>query len=400
MNADQIRTALTRQKIETPSWGYGNSGTRFKTFAAPGAARTVWEKLDDAAEVQRLTGIAPSVALHIPWDEVEDYAELRRYAEERGLTLGAINPNVFQEDVYKLGSVTSPFEEVREQAIGHLLDCVEIMRQTGSRDLALWFADGTNYAGQDDLRTRKRHMRTALKRVHDALPDGARMLVEYKLFEPAFYATDLFDWGAAYAHCLAVGEKAQVLVDLGHHAQGVNIEQIVAFLLDEGRLGGFHFNARRYADDDLIVGTTNPFELFAIYAELVAAEQSSDDLTRTTAQNVAYMIDQSHNIEPKVEAMLQSVLNCQEAYAKALLIDRDLLREAQAAGDVLAAHRVLADAFRTDVRPLLAEVREEMGVPADPIRAHRESGYQQKVAQERGTTAGGGGYPVKEKVMR
>lgn len=399
MNIDQAKAALKGQRIETPSWGYGNSGTRFKTFAAPGAARTVWEKLDDAAEVQRLTGIAPSVALHIPWDEVEDYGELRRYAEERGLTLGAINPNVFQEDVYKLGSVTSPFEEVREQAIGHLLDCVEVMRQTGSRDLSLWFADGTNYPGQDDLRTRKRHLRAALKRIHDALPDGARMLVEYKLFEPAFYYTDLFDWGAAYAHCLAIGEKAQVLVDLGHHAQGVNIEGIVAFLLDEGRLGGFHFNARRYADDDLIVGTTNPFELFAIYAELVAAEQSSDDLTRTTAQNVAYMIDQSHNIEPKVEAMLYSVLNCQEAYAKALLIDRDLLREAQAAGDVLGAHRVLADAFRTDVRPLLAEVREEMGVPQDPIRAHRESGYGQKVAQERGTAAGGGGYPVKEKVL-
>lgn len=399
MNIDQVKAALKGQRIETPSWGYGNSGTRFKTFAAPGAARTVWEKLDDAAEVQRLTGIAPSVALHIPWDEVEDYGELRRYAEERGLTLGAINPNVFQEDVYKLGSVTSPFEEVREQAIGHLLDCVEVMRQTGSRDLSLWFADGTNYPGQDDLRTRKRHLRAALKRIHDALPDGARMLVEYKLFEPAFYYTDLFDWGAAYAHCLAIGEKAQVLVDLGHHAQGVNIEGIVAFLLDEGRLGGFHFNARRYADDDLIVGTTNPFELFAIYAELVAAEGSSDDLTRTTAQNVAYMIDQSHNIEPKVEAMLYSVLNCQEAYAKALLIDRDLLREAQAAGDVLGAHRVLADAFRTDVRPLLAEVREEMGVPQDPIRAHRESGYQAKVAQERGTAAGGGGYPVKEKVL-
>lgn len=399
MNIDQVKAALQGQSIETPSWGYGNSGTRFKTFAAPGAARTVWEKIDDAAEVQRLTGIAPSVALHIPWDEVEDYGELRRYAGERGLTLGAINPNVFQEDVYRLGSVTSPFEEVREQATRHLLDCVEVMRQTGSRDLSLWFADGTNYPGQDDLRTRKRHLRTALKRVHDALPDGARMLVEYKLFEPAFYSTDLFDWGAAYAHCLAIGDKAQVLVDLGHHAQGVNIEGIVAFLLDEGRLGGFHFNARRYADDDLIVGTTNPFELFAIYAELVAAGGSSDDLTRTTAQNVAYMIDQSHNIEPKVEAMLYSVLNCQEAYAKALLIDRDLLREAQAAGDVLGAHRVLADAFRTDVRPLLAEVRQEMGVPQDPMRAHRESGYGQKVAQERGTAAGGGGYPVRSKEL-
>ncbi|UQN08380.1 L-rhamnose isomerase [Deinococcus sp. QL22] len=392
--------ALNSQRIETPSWGYGNSGTRFKTFAAPGAARTIHEKLDDAAEVQRLTGIAPSVALHIPWDEVDDYGELNRYAAERGLKIGSINPNVFQDEGYKLGSVTSPDEGVQEQAALHLLDCVQIMKQTGSRDLSLWFADGTNYAGQDDLRARKRRMRSALQRVHDALPEGSRMLVEYKLFEPAFYATDLFDWGAAYAHCLAIGEKAQVLVDLGHHAQGVNIEQIVAFLLDEGRLGGFHFNARRYADDDLIVGTSNPFELFCIYAELVAAERSTDGLTRATAQKVAYMIDQSHNIEPKVEAMLQSVLNCQEAYAKALLIDRDLLKEAQSAGDVLGAHRVLADAFKTDVRPLLAELRTEQGLSADPIKAHRQSGYQAKVAQERGTQSGGGGYPVKEKVQR
>lgn len=395
MNTGDLFPALDRQRIETPSWGYGNSGTRFKTFSAPGAARNVWEKIEDAAEVHRLTGIAPSVALHIPWDEVEDYAELRRFALGRGVTLGAINPNVFQDDAYRLGSIAHPDAAVRERAVAHLLECVEVMRQTGSRDLSLWFADGTNYAGQDDLRARKRRVREALGRVHDALPEGSRMLVEYKLFEPAFYATDLFDWGAAYAHCLALGERAQVLVDLGHHAQSVNIEQIVAFLLDEGRLGGFHFNARRYADDDLIVGTTNPFELFSIYAELVAAEEAQDDLTRTTAQNVAYMIDQSHNIEPKVEAMLQSVLNCQEAYAKALLIDRGRLAAAQQAGDVLEAHRTLTDAFRTDVRPLLSEWRRTKGLPEDPIAAHRASGYQTKVASERGTAAAGGGFPVK-----
>ncbi|MFC5847214.1 L-rhamnose isomerase [Deinococcus petrolearius] len=395
MNTDALFQALDRQRIETPSWGYGNSGTRFKTFAAPGAARDVWEKIEDAAEVHRLTGIAPSVALHIPWDEVEDYAQLRRFAEARGVTLGAINPNVFQDDPYRLGSIAHPDPQVREQAVAHLLGCVEVMRRTGSRDLSLWFADGTNYAGQDDLRARKRRVREALRRVHDALPEGARMLVEYKLFEPAFYATDLFDWGAAYAHCLAVGDKAQVLVDLGHHAQSVNIEQIVAFLLDEGRLGGFHFNARRYADDDLIVGTTNPFELFCIYAELVAAQASEDGLTRTTAQQVAYMIDQSHNIEPKVEAMLQSVLNCQEAYAKALLVDRERLAAAQQAGDVLEAHRVLTDAFRSDVRPLLAGWRRSRGLPEDPITAHRASGYQAEVAAGRGTAAAGGGFPVK-----
>ena len=398
MNTRELYAALSAQRIETPSWGYGNSGTRFGTFAAPGAARNVWEKIDDAAEVQRLCGVAPSVALHIPWDEVEDYRELRAYAGARGLTIGAINPNVFQDEAYRLGSIANPDGRVRERAVAHLLDCVEIMRQTGSRDLSLWFADGTNYAGQDDLRARKRRVRGALKQVHDALPDGARMLLEYKLFEPAFYATDLFDWGAAYAHCLAVGDKARVLVDLGHHAPGVNIEQIVAFLLDEGRLGGFHFNARRYADDDLIVGTTNPFELFCIYAELVAAEHG-DDLTRTTARSVAYMIDQSHNIEPKVEAMLQSVLNCQEAYAKALLIDREGLRAAQAAGDVLEAHRTLAGAFQTDVRPLLRDWRRERTLPEDPIRAHRESAYQQTVARERGTQRGGGGYPTKDKVL-
>ena len=395
MNTTELASALDRQHIETPSWGYGNSGTRFKTFSAPGAARDVWEKIEDAAEVHRLTGIAPSVALHIPWDEVSDYGQLRAHAEARGVRLGAINPNVFQDDEYKLGSIANPDPTVRARALEHLLECVEIMKQTGSRDLSLWFADGTNYAGQDDLRARKKRVREALRQVHDALPDGTRMLVEYKLFEPAFYATDLFDWGAAYAHCLAIGEKAQVLVDLGHHAQSVNIEQIVAFLLDEGRLGGFHFNARRYADDDLIVGTTNPFELFSIYAELTLAEASQDGVASATARNVAYMIDQSHNIEPKVEAMLQSVLNCQEAYAKALLIDRERLRAAQQAGDVLEAHRAFTDAFRTDVRPLLTDWRRSKGLPEDPIAAHRQSGYQDRVARERGTAAAGGGFPVR-----
>ncbi len=393
---NELFESLKSQKIETPSWGYGNSGTRFKTFAAPGAARTVWEKIDDAAEVHRLTGIAPSVALHIPWDEVSHYADMGAYAQSRGISIGAINPNVFQDEEYKLGSIGNPDPAIRERALGHLLECVEILKQTGSRDLSLWFADGTNYAGQDDIRSRKRRVREALQVVHDALPSGARMLVEYKLFEPAFYFTDLFDWGAAFAHCIAIGEKAEVLVDLGHHAQSVNIEAIVAFLLDEGRLGGFHFNARRYADDDLIVGTTNPYELFCIYSELVGAEHSDDPIAKAAAQNVAYMIDQSHNIEPKVEAMLQSVLNCQEAYAKALLVDRPRLAAAQQAGDVLEAHRVLTDAFRTDVRPLLAEFRERIGVPTDPIAAHRASGYREKVTSERGTAVGGGGYPVKK----
>ncbi|CAN5572085.1 L-rhamnose isomerase [soil metagenome] len=380
--ANPLIEPLKSLRIETPSWGYGDSGTRFKTFAWPGAARTVWEKVDDAAEVHRLTGTAPAVALHIPWDKVDDWSELKEYAENKGVAIGAINPNVFQAPEYKLGSVTNPDPSVREKALAHLLECVEIMKQTGSRDLSLWFADGTNYAGQDDFSTRKNRMREALKGVHDALPDGARMLVEYKFFEPAFYFTDLFDWGAALVQCLAVGPKAQVLVDLGHHAQGTNIEAIVAFLLDEGRLGGFHFNARRYADDDLIVGTTNPFELFAIFCETV------------NAPDVGYMIDQSHNIEPKVEAMVQSVLNCQEAFAKAVLVDRSALAAAQASGDVLGAYRVMADAFSTDVRPMLAEAREALGTERDPIAAHRSSGYAERVAEERGTATAGGGYPT------
>lgn len=384
-----VRSALKRQHIETPSWGYGNSGTRFKTFASPGAARNVQEKIEDAALIHQLSGIAPSVALHIPWDKVDDFSQLKAFAEGHGIQLGAINPNVFQNDDYKLGSLGHPDAKVRQKALEHLLECCEIMRQTGSRDLSLWFADGTNYAGQDDVVARKKRFEEGFKRVYEALPEHGRMLIEYKPFEPAFYHTDLADWGMAYAHCLKLGERAQVLVDLGHHLQGTNIEQIVAFLLSEGRLGGFHFNSRRYADDDLIVGSSNPFELFCIYAELVKAERR--DLPGT--RDVAYMIDQSHNIEPKLEAMLQSVLNCQEAYAKALHIDYDALEQAQQRGDVLAAHRHYQDAFMTDVRPLLREVRREMGVPEDPILALREGGYQEQRVEQRGTQDAGGGYP-------
>jgi L-rhamnose isomerase/sugar isomerase len=391
---DEARAALKTQRIETPSWGYGNSGTRFKTFPAPGAARTVWEKLEDAGEVHRLTGIAPSVALHIPWDKPDDWSKLSSFATQHGVQIGAINPNVFQDEDYRLGSIAHPDARVREKAVAHILECVEIMKITGSRDLSLWFADGTNYAGQDDFRERRHRVRDSLERVYSALPNDKRLLLEYKFFEPGFYFTDLSDWGVALAHCQALGERAQILVDLGHHAQSTNIEAIVAFLLDEGKLGGFHFNARRYADDDLIVGTTNPLELFCIYVELVSAERLGHGLTSSTAKNVAYMIDQSHNIEPKVEAMVQSVLNCQEAYARALLVDFEALRAAQQAGDVLEAHRTLMRAFKTDVTALLEGVREEMGVPVDPIRAHRESGYLERVTAARGTSSAGGGFPT------
>ncbi|MBI1801082.1 MAG: L-rhamnose isomerase [Chloroflexi bacterium] len=394
VDVDAVKVALKQQQIETPSWGYANSGTRFKAFGWPGAATTVQQKLDDAAMVHRLTGIAPSVALHIPWDKPADgdFGAVRQYAESQGIRVGAVNPNVFEDDIYRLGSLGNPDPAVREQALDHLMECCEIMRKVDSRVLSLWFADGTNYAGQDQLGARKRRFEEGLRAVYAHLPAGSRMLIEYKFFEPAFYSTDLPDWGTAYLLCLKLGAQAQVLVDLGHHAQGVNIEQIVAVLLDEGRLGGFHFNSRKYADDDLIVGSANPYELFLIYSELAAAAVSRAEPARSTARNVAFMIDQSHNVEGKVEAMIYSVLNCQEAYAKALLVPRERLAAAQAEGDVLGAHRIVSDAYRIDVRPLLAQVREEMGVPPDPIAAYRSSGYEARIRAERGVAVPKGGY--------
>ena len=386
IDVEAIKGKLKTQHIETPSWGYGNSGTRFKTFPSPGAAQNIHEKLADAGYIHHLTGIAPSVALHIPWDKTDDWPALKQYAAEQGVSIGAINPNLFQDEQYKLGSLASPNSAARENAIEHMVECCEIMVATGSELLSVWLADGTNYAGQDDIRKRKMYLEQGLKETYKHLPNGSRMLIEYKFFEPAFYHTDLPDWGTAYAVSLKLGPQAQVLVDTGHHPQGTNIPYIVAFLLDEKRLGGFHFNARKYADDDLIVGSENPFELFVIFTELVSAGPLAD--------NVAYMIDQSHNIEPKLEAMLQSVINCQVAYAKALIVDYDALKQAQNGGDVLGAHRILTDAFDTDVRPLLRQVREEMGVPADPIAAYRIDHYAERVANERGTEDGGGGYPT------
>ncbi|MBC8099773.1 MAG: L-rhamnose isomerase [Armatimonadetes bacterium] len=386
IDVDTLKARLKAQQIETPSWGYGNSGTRFQVFAYPGAARGIHEKLADAGYIHRLTGIAPSVAIHIPWDKTDDWAGLAQYAASQGVSIGAVNPNLFQEAQYKLGSICHSSAAVREEALAHIIECCEIMAATNSGLLSLWFADGTNYAGQDSIRARKQHLQAALGQAYSHLPAGSRMLIEYKFFEPAFYHTDLADWCMAYAAALKLGAQAQVLVDTGHHAQGTNIAHIVAFLLDEGKLGGFHFNARRYADDDLIVGSTNPFELFEIYHELVSAGDA--------AANVAYMIDQSHNIEPKLEAMLVSVLNCQSLYAKALLVDDKLLRERQRNGDVLGAHRVLVDAFETDVRPLLMQVRAESDVPTDPFAAYRADNYVQRVATERGSTlSGGGGFP-------
>lgn len=384
---------INRLRIETPSWGYGNSGTRFKVFAQPGAARTIEEKFADAGMVNRLTGICPAVAIHIPWDRVDDWDGLRRVAAGHGVKIGAINPNLFQDDEYMLGSLAHPSVEIRRRAVDHVIECIEIARIVGSSIVSLWLADGTNYPGQDDLRSRSRRLTEALRQIYSALPAGMRLLVEYKFFEPGFYSTDLPDWGAAYAMCLDLGPQAEVLVDTGHHAQGVNIEQIVAQLLGRARLGGFHFNARKYADDDLIVGSTNPFELFLIFNELVTAEDDPDEKLAATARNVAYMIDQSHNIEPKLEAMVQSVVNIQTAHAKASLVDRHRLREAQAKGDVLLANRVLVEAYETDVRPILAEARKRLGVDPDPVASLRQSGYVERAARERGTATASSGYP-------
>ncbi|MFC5747842.1 L-rhamnose isomerase [Actinomadura rugatobispora] len=381
-----VKDALRRQHIETPSWAYGNSGTRFKVFAQRGVPRTPQEKIDDAAQVHRFTGVAPSVALHIPWDRVDDYAALAAYAKERGVQVGAINTNVFQDDDYMLGSVTNPDPAIRRKALDHLLECVDIMDATGSRDLKLWFSDGTNYPGQDDVRDRQDRMAEALAAVYERLGDHQRFLLEYKLFEPAFYMTDLPDWGTSYAHCLKLGPKAQVVVDTGHHAPGTNIEFIVAFLLREGKLGGFDFNSRFYADDDLMVGAADPFQLYRIMYEVVRGGGYEPET------GVAFMLDQCHNIEPKIQGQIRSVMNVQEATAKALLVDVGALRAAQSAGDVLGANAVFMDAYNTDVRPLLAELREEMGLHRDPIAAYRASGYYESVVEARqgGQAAGWG----------
>jgi L-rhamnose isomerase/sugar isomerase len=377
----RVEEALRLQEVETPSWAFGNSGTRFAVFAQPGAPRDPFEKLEDAAEVQRLTGIARSVALHIPWDKVENLNELRDRAAELGLHLGAINPNLFQDPEYKLGSLCNPDVGIRRRAVAHVRECIEIAARTGSDAISLWLADGTNYPGQDSLRARRARLTETLREIYDALGDEMELLVEYKLYEPAFYATDLADWGSALLVCQELGDRAKVLVDLGHHAQGVNIEQVVSLLHGAGRLGGFHFNDRKYGDDDLIVGSIDPYQLFRIFFELIdiGAFENGARLT----------IDQSHNVEPKIEAIIQTVMNLQESYAKALLVDRAALEHAQAEGDILGANRILVDAYDTDVRPLCAKVRQSLGAAADPIAAFRADGYADRVAQARqhGTAA-------------
>ena len=385
-NLTAVKAALSSQRIELPSWAFGNTGTRFKVFAQPGVPRTVQEKVADAAQVHRFTGAAPSVALHIPWDKTGDYAALAAYAADGGIAIGTINANVFQDDDYKLGSVANPDPRVRAKALDHLLECIAIMDATGSRDLKLWFADGTNYPGQDDIRARQDRLAEGLAAVYARLGPQQRMLLEYKLFEPSFYTTDVPDWGTALLHCTALGPKAAVVVDTGHHAPGVNIEFIVAVLLRAGRLGGFDFNSRFYADDDLMVGAADPFQLFRILHEVVRADALAP------AAGVAFMLDQCHNIEPKIPAQIRSVMNVQEATAKALLIDAGALAAAQQAGDVLGANAVLMDAYNTDVRPLLAELRQDLGLDPDPVAAYHRSGYGERIIKERigGTPASWG----------
>lgn len=385
-NSRSAGAVLKTQAIELPSWAFGNSGTRFKVFPQKGVPRDPYEKINDAAQVNKYTGVAPTVALHIPWDKVEDYGDLSRHAAEQGVALGTINSNTFQDDDYMLGSVCHPDARVRRKAVDHLLECVDVMDKTGSRDLKLWFSDGTNYPGQDDIRTRQDRLAESLAQVYKRLGPDQRMVLEYKLFEPAFYHTDVPDWGTSFAHCVALGPKAKVVVDTGHHAPGTNIEFIVASLLRVDKLGGFDFNSRFYADDDLMVGAADPFQLFRIMHECVKAGALRPE------SGVAFMLDQCHNLEPKIPGQIRSVMNVQEATAKALLVDQAALEKAQHSGDVLGAHAVLMDAYDTDVRPLLRDVRTELGLDPEPMVAFARSGYSEKVAAERvgGQQAGWG----------
>ena len=377
---------LKTQTIELPSWAFGNSGTRFRVFTTAGVPRDPYEKIDDVAQVNAFTGITPRVSLHIPWDKTDDYDALRRHAEDRGIRIGTINSNVFQDEDYKLGSLTNPDERVRAKAIAHHLECIDIMRATGAPALKIWLPDGTNYPGQDSIRERQDRLADSLSEIYAALDDDQLLVLEYKFFEPAFYHTDVPDWGTSLVHCLSLGERAKVVLDTGHHAPGTNIEFIVAQLVRLGRLGAFDFNSRFYADDDLIVGAADPYQLFRIMNEIVAAGALAPD------SGVNFMLDQCHNLEEKIPGEIRSATNVQEATAKALLVDREALKAAQLAGDVLAANDIFIDAFNTDVRPMLAELRESQGLAPDPMRAFLDSGYLKRIRSERvgGNAAGWG----------
>ncbi|WP_062316215.1 L-rhamnose isomerase [Demequina maris] len=384
--SSHVASRLEEQAIELPSWAFGNSGTRFRVFGTPGTPRDPFEKIADAAQVHKYTGLSPSVALHIPWDKVDDYAELRQHAEDLGVALGTINSNTFQDEDYKFGSLAHRDDRIRRKAIDHHLECIDIMDETGSRDLKIWLADGTNYAGQDDMRGRQDRMAESLREIYARIGENQRLVLEYKIFEPAFYHMDVPDWGTSYAQVAALGERATVCLDTGHHAPSTNIEFIVMQLLRLGKLGSFDFNSRNYADDDLIVGAADPFQLFRIIVEVIRGGGYGKD------GDTAFMLDQCHNVEDKIPGQIRSVLNVQEMTARALLLDREALTSAQVEGDVLTANGIFMDAFYTDVRADLAAWREERGLPADPMAAFADSGYLTAIADERvgGVQAGWG----------
>jgi L-rhamnose isomerase/sugar isomerase len=378
----RVFDALDRFRIELPSWGFADTGTRFGVFRQPAAAVTIDEKLADAGLVHALTGACPTVALHVQWDlpgGAADAPAVQRAAVAAGVRPGAINPNFFQDQQYKHGSFGSSDAAVRAHARQHALDSVAIMHALDCRDLSCWFADGSNYPGSASIRQRRRWFEEELRRVHDALGGDQRLLIEYKPFEPAFYHTDIADWGMALLLARAAGSRARVLVDTGHHYQGQNIEQIVAWLLAEGMLGGFHFNDRRYADDDLTMGSIDPYQAFRIFHEIRFHEWDTG-----THADIAYMVDQSHNLKGKIEAMIQTVVTAQGLVARAALVDLEAMIAAQAAADIVRAESCLQDAFATDVRPMLREWREARHLPADPLDAFRESGYLARITRERG----------------
>ena len=377
--AETVGAALDSLQIELPSWGFADTGTRFGKFHQP-AARTTEEKFADAGQVHKVTGACPTVALHVLWDVPEGTkpSDIKKVAERYGVRPGSISPNVFQDQIYKHGSLSNEQESVRRRALEHILDSVRIAREIGSRDVTPWFADGSNFPGTANIRARKRWMTEGLKRAHDALGPDQRLLVEYKPFEPAFYHTDIADWGMALVLARQSGPKARVLVDTGHHYRAQTIEQIVAWLLDENMLGGFHFNDRRYADDDLTLGSIDPYQVFRIFAEIRFYEWETGQRA-----DIAYMVDQSHNLKGKIEEMIQTVMTAQELYAKAALVDFPSLTKAQNEQRLIDAENTYKDAFSTDVRPAVREWRRARGLGEDPLAAFRESGYMERITRER-----------------
>jgi L-rhamnose isomerase/sugar isomerase len=379
--SDKIFRALETFRIELPSWGFANTGTRFGKFLQPAAATSIEEKFSDAGQVHALTGICPTIALHVLWDfpeGVRSAGQVTALGDKYGVRPGAINPNYFQDQIYKYGSFGNPDEAARTEALRHTTESIEIAKQLHSRDISLWFADGSNYPGTANIRQRKRWFEELLKTSHAGLAPDQRLLVEYKPFEPAFYHTDIADWGMALLLARAAGPQAKVLVDTGHHYQAQNIEQIVAWLLSENMLGGFHFNDRRYADDDLTMGSIDPYQVFRIFHEILFFEWETQ-----SHADIAYMIDQSHNLKGKIEAMIQTVVMAQELFSKAALVDHTQLDAAQKSCDLVRAESFLQDAFATDVRPVIREWRRSKGLPENPMEAFRESNYLQRITQER-----------------